>query len=512
MSETIIATIRLRRGTAALWEERNPTPASGEPCYETDTGLVKIGNGTEDWNTLDYLAGAAITGLVERLDEADIQIADIDGQLATVDDRITAAISESLVGVDSRLDEVDGILGGRLSGEALAIQNAADLTSPGPVRDAADARVIAVGDPAFAREGVRPTAMVAAGSTHVYDQKASLYNFRPENTRRIKWSLARALSGAGVARWAFKDDSTGAGYPDPTFSPARQLLSLLEKRGYPVAGELVVANPGGAAGTMVDPRWTFSGPWTPQGGAASPNFVRTVASSGAWAKYTGNRKGDRVRTAHFCSAPVELRIDGVLIKTLPASAASTITYNTEIVTDDLHNVELRSTTGANMNVVYAGVGYITAGVEFFNGGTNSTRSADWLTSTYFYNGPVIATYNPHVTFIGLGHNDKNVGAGVPVATYKANLQAMITAGLAGGAGNVVLVAQNPNQSGDFADYMRAKYELADSNDIPLIDIYHRWGESFSTAVQVGFMDGADGAHPAKSGYSDIAAQFLAAVT
>lgn len=94
MSETIIATIRFRRGTAALWAQRNPTPASGEPCLETDTGLVKVGNGIENWNTLDYLAGAAITGLVERLDEADVQIADIDGQLATVDERIAVGVAE----------------------------------------------------------------------------------------------------------------------------------------------------------------------------------------------------------------------------------------------------------------------------------------------------------------------------------------------------------------------------------------------------------------------------------
>lgn len=127
MSESIIATIRFRRGTAALWTQRNPTPASGEPCYETDTGLVKIGNGIEDWNTLDYLAGAAITGLVERLDEVDIQILEIDGQLATVDDRITTAVAESLVGVETRLDETDGTveeingtLAGRLSEGALA--------------------------------------------------------------------------------------------------------------------------------------------------------------------------------------------------------------------------------------------------------------------------------------------------------------------------------------------------------------------------------------------------------
>jgi hypothetical protein len=49
------ATIKFRRGPAALWVSINPTLGAGEPGYEIDTGKVKIGNGTDHWNDLDYL-------------------------------------------------------------------------------------------------------------------------------------------------------------------------------------------------------------------------------------------------------------------------------------------------------------------------------------------------------------------------------------------------------------------------------------------------------------------------
>jgi lysophospholipase L1-like esterase len=115
-----------------------------------------------------------------------------------------------------------------------------------------------------------------------------------------------------------------------------------------------------------------------------------------------------------------------------------------------------------------------------------------------------------VTFISLGHNDKNVGAGVDVATFKASTQTLIDNFKQAGSSNVILVCQNPNQSGNFADYNQAKYELADSNNIPLIDIYHRWGESYATASATGFT--ADGAHPSPIGYGDEVAAFLSVIS
>lgn len=46
--------IRYRRGTAAAWTSANPVLGVAEPGYETDTGKVKIGNGSTLWNALAY--------------------------------------------------------------------------------------------------------------------------------------------------------------------------------------------------------------------------------------------------------------------------------------------------------------------------------------------------------------------------------------------------------------------------------------------------------------------------
>jgi hypothetical protein len=46
--------IQFRRGTAAEWTSSNPTLALGEVGYETDTGKIKVGNGSTAWNGLAY--------------------------------------------------------------------------------------------------------------------------------------------------------------------------------------------------------------------------------------------------------------------------------------------------------------------------------------------------------------------------------------------------------------------------------------------------------------------------
>jgi hypothetical protein len=46
--------IQLRGDTRAHWTEVNPVLAEREMVIETDTKLVKIGNGTDSYNTLPY--------------------------------------------------------------------------------------------------------------------------------------------------------------------------------------------------------------------------------------------------------------------------------------------------------------------------------------------------------------------------------------------------------------------------------------------------------------------------
>lgn len=46
--------LQVRRGSASQWTSTNPTLASGEFGYETDTGKFKIGNGSTAWTSLSY--------------------------------------------------------------------------------------------------------------------------------------------------------------------------------------------------------------------------------------------------------------------------------------------------------------------------------------------------------------------------------------------------------------------------------------------------------------------------
>ena len=49
--------IQMRRDTSTNWSVNNPTPANGEPCYETDTHKFKIGDGVTKYTNLPYQGG-----------------------------------------------------------------------------------------------------------------------------------------------------------------------------------------------------------------------------------------------------------------------------------------------------------------------------------------------------------------------------------------------------------------------------------------------------------------------
>ena len=51
--------IKLRRDTAANWTSVNPVLAAGEAGFESDTGKLKIGDGTTAWSSVSYVSGGA---------------------------------------------------------------------------------------------------------------------------------------------------------------------------------------------------------------------------------------------------------------------------------------------------------------------------------------------------------------------------------------------------------------------------------------------------------------------
>jgi hypothetical protein len=76
--------IQLRRDTAANWTSTNPTMAQGEAGYETDTGKLKVGDGTTAWNSLVYQAAANI----------------VDGTIVNADVNASAAIAGTKIAPD----------------------------------------------------------------------------------------------------------------------------------------------------------------------------------------------------------------------------------------------------------------------------------------------------------------------------------------------------------------------------------------------------------------------------
>jgi hypothetical protein len=79
----VTITVRIRRQTAAAWTSGNPTPHDGQLCYETDTGLMKVGDGVTAWNSLAYTtASASLTdNSVTNAKLADMATARIKGRV-----------------------------------------------------------------------------------------------------------------------------------------------------------------------------------------------------------------------------------------------------------------------------------------------------------------------------------------------------------------------------------------------------------------------------------------------
>lgn len=54
--------IQFRRDTSANWElHKNEVPAAGEPCFEIDTGIFKIGDGNTPYGELKAINGVKLT-------------------------------------------------------------------------------------------------------------------------------------------------------------------------------------------------------------------------------------------------------------------------------------------------------------------------------------------------------------------------------------------------------------------------------------------------------------------
>lgn len=141
-------------------------------------------------------------------------------------------------------------------------------------------------------------------------------------------------------------------------------------------------------------------------------------------------------------------------------------------------------------------------VNIMNGGWWGTKVADWASIVQFYSSQnMIAYLAPSLLVITAGANDWS--AGTSIASFKANLQSIITAAVAAGS-DVILMPDAPNSTVSLPTqqtYVNALYDLATTNSLLVVDTFKRW-VSYTVSNPLGYY--SDTIHPTTKGYQDWA--------
>lgn len=324
----------------------------------------------------------------------------------------------------------------------------------------------------------------------IFDAERSVYNLKASNTLRLRNALAAARAGTGLCRLTFLGDSLTAGFSDVrgTDDPVTFVRRELGRRGYKT-GELVHSFNGG----LDDPRISY------ENGEGVYTFPWIVAATGATISGSGTVLEIASSTA---TGPVMVSIDGgaaVQIGPGLGGPGGLQMFTIGGLSDGPHTATFTKIPGGDFYIYAAGFRQ-TTGVVVENAGMSGSKVSDWLAAQDNYGSAYSLFHANNVdhdaVFIELGMNDR--WQGVTVDTYRAQLETLVDQARLRGA-TVILVVSNSPQGEDsvptWGQFASAMYDVADSNDLPLIDLTDRWGK-FATYNADGLVRdiASDGVH------------------
>lgn len=364
------------------------------------------------------------------------------------------------------------------------------------------------------RVATLPTA--AANVPRPYDGVRNTYNFKSSQFLKVRGAIGKAIGGTGLASIAALGTSIAAGQgaaAGSTSYPVR-LRQLFSAAGVPIAGTGNVLCHHGD--TTADARWAFAGGWVKfNPGPTSRTVLYSATSNGSTATFTSDLPGTVVELRYSnASVAFEVAIDGgAPVTVTPSGGTSLGTYTVSGLADTTHTVVVTRTTGA-LYLVGANVRK-TTGLQIHNVGLGGARVSDLsLAQPYDARSLVRDVLVPDLAIVNVMTNEAYTE--VSAATFKINLDAMLTS-LNNASIPMLLVAEIPaggttTPSGNAMNltaYRTALYELAITFDLPVIDLFERWGGTYSAANGAGMM--ADAFHPNAAGYGDYASAILSVI-
>lgn len=267
--------------------------------------------------------------------------------------------------------------------------------------------------------------------------------------------------------------------------------------------------------------WTLNGTWNTlnnlgpyQAGNNAFNMLYQASGASNTAATTVKYYGDHVvvyyATYTDSGAGFSVAIDGGTPATYGAVTSASFTPTSVSIPVSIGWHTLVITPPSTGNCYLYGAEWLvgTAGVSVHNLGRGGARSEAFGANT----ATQLAWLNQigggvQLAIISLGIND--AGASVPLATYQANLQAIVTyltTNFSPAPSILILDQGNPsaNNTGTYphSAYAAIEQKVAVANGAMFLSVSRRWG-SFANASALGIMY-TDGLHPNDSGYLDIA--------
>lgn len=347
----------------------------------------------------------------------------------------------------------------------------------------------------------------AGERTGVWLASKSLYNAQPDAMLPIWTKMAQGRRGASTLITCIGDSETEGNYLGTTtnrWSWPHQMRSML---GMSSIGTVWFGN------HSTDDRWTKSA-GTVLGGFA---LGAKMTNNGDWIQFASDEAGTVVEVIYpdgvafgGTNQPFTIEIDGgAPVTVTPAHTNVNLTRTFSGLSNTVHTVKVTATGTSSFIVGIRISSGATAGVEVMGAGFSGTKAADWADTTWgflsIWGQSVYRT--PSIMVISLGIND----AGVPLTidSYKASMNALIT-NVKTKTNAAMLVAQPPsNLLTNWEDFLAAQYDLADDNNLPLVDLTHRF-VSWARASSIGLY--GDVTHPNDKGYNLIARTVATALT
>ena len=364
---------------------------------------------------------------------------------------------------------------------------------------------------------------MAYGSSGAAETASGLYNISAITLPHWRAAVARVRSGTGRGRLVVISDSTSTGagagsggstntnnaYSKSWVTQLSKLLSVyVPTNDNSFLGDQNIVGSGQQTNyNTYDPRVTVGGGWSVATGIGGLGANFYSCGSTGTVSFTPSGSIDSVTVWYTLSPGLGSFTNnfdgGSSVGTINQNGTAGYTSTTYTATAGTHTFNMVWSSGTLY--LSGALAYLstTPAIDFYHSGWFSAFAAQFNNASTAYAPlsalPIVA---PDLTIICLTINDSN--ASIPISTYTANIQAIITAAKL--TGDCLLMVGAPSNStqatnGTLATYVTALKGLAVLNNCGLIDISARW---VSYAVTNPLMPYSDTLHPGAMGYQDIA--------